>query len=86
MHPVQWTRSALNDLADLWADADTERRNAVAEAVHEIDRRLGADPLGEGESRDYGRRILLVPPLALLYGVGPEEVVRVLNVWLYPSR
>ncbi|MBA3315295.1 MAG: type II toxin-antitoxin system RelE/ParE family toxin [Planctomycetota bacterium] len=81
MYPVQWSRSARNDLAEIWLRSDTARRKAVTQIVNEIDQRLAADPIGAGESRDQGRRILIVRPLALIYRIDPEGVVRILSVW-----
>jgi hypothetical protein len=56
----------------------------ITAASDEIDRRLKRDPAGEGESREQGRRILLVPPLGVKYVVSEDDkLVRVLNVWQF---
>ena len=66
-HTVDWSRRSQDELADLWTNATN--RGAVTAAADEIDRLLARDPLGVGESRDGGNRILFEPPLAVLYRV-----------------
>jgi hypothetical protein len=39
----------------------------LTQAVSEIERRLGTEPLTAGESRDGEERVLIVPPLAVTY-------------------
>jgi hypothetical protein len=81
-YTVVWVPTAEQELAALWMDA--ANRAAVTRASHAIDRLLGRDPLGEGESRPGGSRVLLVPPLGALYEVSPENcMVRVLHVWSF---
>lgn len=84
MKPVRWSRSALNEVTDIWTRSDSPGRKAITEAVAEIDRRLGSDPGREGESRERGRRILFVSPLALTFEIDSEGMARVLDVWRYP--
>ncbi len=79
---VIWTPDAEQELAGVWLGASD--RNAVTQASHTIDQRLERDPLNEGESRSNDRRILLVPPLGVIYCVHPEDQsVDVLHVWSY---
>jgi len=61
-YTVTWTPDAEQELAAIWLQA--ANRAAVTRAAHEIDQRLGRDPLSEGESRSGIRRILFVWPLA----------------------
>jgi hypothetical protein len=79
-YTVVWIPSAEADLAQLWMDAPD--RNLLSQSADRIDHSLARDPAGIGESRDAGRRILLIPPLGVLYRVKEEDqIVRVLNVW-----
>ncbi|MBX9627862.1 MAG: hypothetical protein K2X82_28950 [Gemmataceae bacterium] len=78
---VVYTPSAENDLADGWLRAPD--RNAVSEAADRVDRRLGRDPLNEGESRDDDLRVMFEPPLAVFYTVDvAAATVRVVRVRL----
>jgi hypothetical protein len=57
-------------------------RDQIAEAADTIDAALQRDPLVQGESRDDGSRILIVPPLAVLFDVsGPDRLVSVWSVF-----
>lgn len=81
---LRWKRSALEELADLWTDADSSDRNEINEAVSSIERELGRAPLQAGESRSAGNRIVLEPPIAMVFNVDPEkQEVRVLQIWRY---
>ena len=84
-YTVLWAPAAERKLAELWMDAS--RRRELSDAANAIDLRLGAAPLDEGESREKGRRILLVPPLAVTFEVFPGDcLVRVLHVWRFEKR
>ena len=79
-YSVTWLPAAEQELADLWLNASD--RGAVTRAAHLIDQRLQTDPENEGESRPNGRRILFVPPLAVIFRVQPAgQEVLVLTVW-----
>jgi hypothetical protein len=69
-------------LAALWTAA--RDRGRVASAAHEIELQLRTNPGEQGESRDEGRRILLVPPLATLFTVHEERTaVLVVAIWSF---
>lgn len=79
---VRWTPAAENELTKLWMD--TADRRAVTVAANEIDVRLQISPADEGESRQFGRRILLVQPLGVTFEVHQDErIVRILDVWQF---
>jgi len=83
-YTVVWAPAAEKQLAELWVG--TARRREVSEAAREIDSRLRAAAPEEGESRPYGR-ILLVPPLGVTFEVFTEDrLVRVLDVWQFERR
>jgi len=82
---VRWRRSARDQLATLWIQADD--RNAITDAANRIDRLLERDPLSCGESRAGDRRILIEAPLVVVYRVDePARRVTVLSVRALPSH
>jgi plasmid stabilization system protein ParE len=79
---VTWTRSAQNELADIWTRA-TDRR-AVADAANKIDRLLRASPMTVGQQYGTDRR-LLIDPLEVIFSVHPDDcMLRVLKVTYSP--
>jgi lipoyl synthase len=76
---VVWSHSALKELGDIWlASSD---RASVTKASAKIDRQLKADPLSAGESRGGRLRILIAPPLSVLFKVSLDDrMVTVLHV------
>jgi hypothetical protein len=56
MYVVRWKRTALNRLTELWLESSD--RDAMTEAVSEIDRKLASNPNEAGESRSESIRIL----------------------------
>jgi hypothetical protein len=84
---VSWLQSTLNDLTRLWTTADSASRQAITKATHLIDEALQVDPWSKGESRDAGKRILFVPPLAILFktNIRLQETL-VVALWLIRKR
>lgn len=63
---------AEQDLAAVWLAAPD--RAAVTAASHEMERRLGTDPLAFGESRGSGvSRVAAVPPLVVWFEVVEDD-------------
>ena len=77
---VRWTRTAENELTQLWMRS-VDRRE-VNDAARQIDLKLGIDAPNQGESRAGIRRIILESPLAATFEVRGNEVF-VLHVWRY---
>jgi hypothetical protein len=77
---VIWLRRAIDQLTDLWLKADSELREAITKAAHQIDQELKSNPEEVGESRPDGRRIHFVQPLAILFEVR-QGAVRILYAW-----
>ena len=76
---VIWTKSALNALADLWNHS--QNRNAITVAQHIIDQLLKTDPHAKGVDL-YGDRLLVVPPLQVIFSVNDLDMQVVINtVW-----
>jgi plasmid stabilization system protein ParE len=87
MFRVKWRQSAVDELADIWMQADSAGRKAITAASHEIDRRLSRDPANEGESRSGGRRLLFAPPLSVIFQLEADgRTVMVLRVRRLPRR
>jgi hypothetical protein len=77
---VIWKPAAERQLAKLWIIKPD--RKAVSGAANRIDFLLKHFPEAVGESRDQGRRILIEPPLAVIYRVDPlDRKVIVSAVW-----
>jgi plasmid stabilization system protein ParE len=85
MFTVRWTQRAEDQLAEVWTRAPD--RNAVTAAAREIDDLLKADPGDRGESRDGGRRVLLVPPLGVVFVVrDADQTVFVMGIWGFAKK
>jgi hypothetical protein len=87
MFQVEWLQSALDALADGWVRAAPAERPRITGAADQIDWRLQHDPQNEGESRSAGRRVLLVPPLTVVYRIEPDgQTVTVLQARVFRKR
>jgi hypothetical protein len=74
---VTYRPSADEQLAELWLNATD--RQAISSASNAIARQLASDPLIAGESREDNLRILIEPPIAVIYDV--SELDRLVSVW-----
>jgi hypothetical protein len=84
---VDWLQTALDQLTEIWMQADALLRKAITQATHQIDRQLERDPLAQSESRPDGRRILHSPPLGVLFRIELDgRTVSVLRVWVYRKK
>ena len=82
MFSVRWSRSAMNELAEVWVTSSSNIRSEITSAVAKIDRLLGASPLDIGESRSSGIRVLFADGLAVEYHVLLDDRrVTVVRVW-----
>jgi hypothetical protein len=86
MFTVRWKKSALNELAALWVQADAGMRKAITDATLAVDQGLRQDPNHKGESRVGEERVWFVFPLGVLFETEEASVVRVLHVWVYRRR
>jgi plasmid stabilization system protein ParE len=78
-YSVAWDDSALEDLADLWTQAAD--RQAVRDAANRVDGELAFSPETRGVDF-YGDRLLVEPPLQVVYKVVPaDRKVIILQVW-----
>jgi hypothetical protein len=87
MFHVEWLETALDDLANLWTQADSNQRQGITSATHLLEQRLSSDPMRDSESRAEGHRITFVPPLAIRFQIDNERnSVTVLHVRLFGRR
>ena len=84
-YTVLWIPQAERQLAALWIDA--KHRDAVTQAAHQIDELLRFDAPAAGESRAAGQRIVIVPPLGILFVVNRQDrLVHVVDVWRFDTH
>jgi hypothetical protein len=77
---VVWLRLAEDHLADLWTNAPD--RADVTAAADAIEATLRKDPYAYSESRSGQTRVMIVPPLGVLFDVSdPDCLVTVVAVW-----
>jgi hypothetical protein len=82
MFQVNWSSTALNELAAVWTGADASTRRAITAAAQAIDGQLRNQPGKQGESRDEGVRIDFSDPLGLLFEIDERlRTVTILHVW-----
>ena len=83
IYTVAWTRPARNALATLWNN-DASARKAIPNAANRIDRELRNNADRSGVPQPGGRRLLRVPPLAVVFTVNPGDcmatVVQVVRI------
>ena len=79
-YTVLWKPAAEQQVAQLWNEAAD--RAAVGAAADDIDALLRHDPQTRGESRFPPMRILIVPPLAVIFTAKDDDrTVLVSDVW-----
>ena len=87
MYQVRWEGAAIEELTQIWTEADSSVRQAVTDAVSTLDQELQHNAPTVGESRSEGRRICFVPPLAAVFNVDdPNKLASVLHVWTIQRR
>ena len=62
MFRVEWLQSALDELAEVWTEADSPARQAITAAAHRIEQLLQSQPHAQGESRAEGQRCRRAAP------------------------
>ena len=79
---IVWLQVALNELANLWMQADSLLRKQITAAAHAIDQELKMNPDEKGESRDNGERVFFVHPLGVQFEIDrSRSTVRIFHVW-----
>lgn len=79
---VRWTRTARDQLAEIWlAHSD---QSGVTAAAHQVELLLARDPANQGEERPNNRRVIFFAPLVVLYRIDTTaKVVTVVGVGRY---
>jgi len=81
MYRVVWTSIAKDHLWSVWTQSSDELNLSVVAAMRRADSILSAHPHDAGESRDRGRRVLMVDPATFVFRVlEAEQLVRILSV------
>lgn len=79
-YTVRYLPKAEQELSSLWMNSD--RRDAITQAAHRIDRQLQHAPEELGESRPQDCRICFDSPLGILFRVNVNSrLVEVVNIW-----
>ncbi|MCE9554223.1 MAG: hypothetical protein K8T91_12730 [Planctomycetes bacterium] len=87
MFQVEWLKSVLDHLTDVWIASDSITRGGITAAVAEIDRRLTSDPHSSGESRGTNIRVDFVYPLSFTFHVPADSnKVTVVKIRVYRRR
>ena len=87
MFRVQWLQAAMDELAQIWTQADSSMRQAVTAATQALDEELRMNPYRQSESREDERRVLFLYPLAARIKVDLQQrIVWVLHVWRFRRR
>ena len=83
---VEWIQRAVNELAHIWTDANSELRQRITAAANKLDRELGRNPyrISEARSDDTEVRVLFVRPLGALIEIDlSKRTVKVAHVWRF---
>jgi hypothetical protein len=82
---ISWDADAFRMLQRIWDEH--EDVSDLTRALDEVYETLSEDADHKGESRARGRRILIAPPLGVLFQVNQRlnEVV-IVRVWSYRTR
>ena len=82
---VSWDRDAFRAPVRAWNEAN--QPEAGLRAFDEIERILGVDADRQGESRPGDRRILIVPPIGVIFHAQAETGdATILDAWLIARR
>lgn len=73
MYGLRWRKSVSLALLDRCARADQTLRDAILDAMAQIESALRNDPEFVGESRDAGKRVLIIGPLSVTYRIDPRR-------------
>jgi hypothetical protein len=86
-YAVQWQRTALEQLAEIWLSASSNDRAAITAAARQIEDALQFDAHARGESRSKSWRIIFATPLAVRFEADPDQcVAKILRAWRYSTR
>ena len=87
MFQIEWLGSALDELTELWLDADSASRRSIRAAVSTIEQQIRRDPFSHGASREGAERVIFFDPVGASVEVDDDnKTVTVLHVWRIRNR
>ena len=69
MYDCVWSRSILDELADIYVSATGPERDRMASGIEALNSRLARDPFDVGESRGDEDRLAFIPLLMIRFKV-----------------
>jgi hypothetical protein len=74
-------------LLDECAKADSSLRTGILDAMADVESTLHNEPEFAGESREPGKRFLIVDPLSVMYKVDHRKrTVVIVDAWVHATR
>jgi hypothetical protein len=87
MYQLRWLDSVTRDLMHATAAADADVRNRIFTTMAEVETTLENDAEFVGESRDKGRRFVIVPPLSITYKIDAKNrIVTILKASVHGTK
>jgi hypothetical protein len=87
MYTLRWRKSVSRKLLDRCAFAEQSLRDAILDAMAEVEEILRDEPEFAGESRDRGRRFLIVAPLSITYKIDAKSrIVTILQASVHYTK
>jgi hypothetical protein len=87
MFRVRWQKSVSLKLLNECARADSALLNAILNAMSEVEATLQNEPEFAGESRESGRRFLIVDPLSVRYTIdNRNRIVLIIGAWIHNTK
>ena len=87
MYRIRWPKSVNRKLLDASAKADSPKLTAILIAMSKVESLLQNEPEFVGESRDAGKRLLIVDPLSITYKIDSRHrIVKILRVRIQPTK
>ncbi len=84
MYRIRWPKSVNRELLEASAKADAPSLTALLTAMSDVESLLQNEPEFVGESRDAGKRLLIVNPLSVTYKFDPRRrIVKILRVRIH---
>ena len=81
MFAIVWVQNALDELADVFVEAELTEQDRMTSGIEALNRRLTIEPTDEGESRWNGYRVTFPHGLVVIFHVNIEDqIVHVMRV------
>jgi hypothetical protein len=87
MYRLRWLESVTRDLLQATATVNPDVRDRIFRAMADAELLLESDADIAGESRDKGRRLLIVAPLSITYEINAKDrIVTILQVRVHSTK